>query len=366
MNIVIDMCISQLQQNRPAGISRFWIDFIPELKKGLQGYNVTLLQRGMSPIPDSFRDSNICYLPWYAMGPSDRLDADDSILSDACENLHADVFMSTYYTRAPGVRNVLRIHDMIPELFHWDLTQPEWMSKKRAIETASAFVCTSLCTANDLVRIYHSQPDAVRVSYTAAARHFRPSTSEEVDAFRRKYEISKPYFLMVGNHSHYKNGVNAIKAYELSVNLQNRYELVIVGSEVRYVGVSKHVIQIGWLSDNELCAAYTGAEALVYPSAYEGFGLPVLEAMRCGCPSIIGNVASLPEVAGDAAIYVDPNDADSIQEGMLRVAYETELRTRALARAQTFSWEKVVNAYKEVFEGEWDVQDKRDSVGVLR
>lgn len=366
MNIVIDMCIFQLQQQRPAGISRFWIDFIPELKKGLQGHNITLLQRGMSPIPEGIRDTNICYLPWYAMGPSNRLDADDSILSDACENLHADVFMSTYYTRATGVLNVLRIHDMIPELFHWDLTQPEWMSKRRAIEAADAFVCTSLCTANDLVRIYHSQPDTVRVSYTAAARHFHPSTLEEVNAFREKYKISKPYFLMVGNHSHYKNGVNAVKAYELSGNLQSRYELVIVGSEVRYVGVSKRVVQIGWLLDNELCAAYTGAEALVYPSAYEGFGLPVLEAMRCGCPSIIGNVASLPEVAGDTAIYIDPNDADSIQEGMLNVVHVPELRDKVLARAQTFSWEKVVDVYEKVLEGEWNVQDKRNSVSVLR
>lgn len=354
MNIVIDGCIFQLQWSRPVGISRFWVDFIPELQSAMPDDNIVVLQRRGYPVPIS--NVRIHEISYYALGPSSLLTTDDSILDKACSELGADVFMSSYYTRAPSVKNVLRIHDMIPELLGWDLARPEWVAKRRAIQQANCFVCTSKNTAADLMRLSRIEPFRVFVSYTAAARHFYPASLDEMKEFRRKYRVTRPYFLMVGNQSLYKNGSFAIQAFG---TLADKYDLVTVGSDVWYKGVDNFCVQIDWLPDNMMRAAYSGALALVYPSMYEGFGLPVLEGLRCGCPPVVGKVASLPEVAGDVGIYVEIDKTEQMVAGMASVLGDGErarLGEAALIRARDFTWAGVVECYKAVLsKGGWDV-----------
>ncbi len=346
MNIVIDGCIFQLQSSRPVGISRFWLDFLPELQQACPDDNLILLERRGYPVKLDIPKQVITS---YVIGAP----SDDFILGQACQALHADVFMSTYYSRAPGVLNVLRIHDMIPEIFGWDLTQPEWVAKRRAIQSADRFVTTSASSARDLERFYQVDPDCVTISYTAAARHFCPASPQEVEAFRHRYHIHKKYFLLVGNQGLYKNGPRAVRAFLAASSLHQDYQLVTIGSEGRYQGVDEIVSQIPWVDDQDMKAAYTAAMALVYPSLYEGFGLPVLEAMRCGCPVIAGKVASIPEVAGEAAIYVDVENSDQIARAMITVTNEKaqeQLRAAGLAQARKFTWERVADCYKQVLE----------------
>jgi len=170
----------------------------------------------------------------------------------------------------------------------------------------------------------------------------------------------RPYFLHVGNHRPHKNFDGLLRAFAAS-RLPGSFALVSTGrpsDEVRRtvarLRLTDSVTFMPEVSDDQLAALYRGALALAFVSLYEGFGLPIVEAMACGTPVLSSNVASMPEVAGDAAILVDPTDTDAIREGLERLAGDEalrqELRSRGLERAKLFSWEKTARKVAEAFE----------------
>jgi glycosyltransferase involved in cell wall biosynthesis len=238
-------------------------------------------------------------------------------------------------------------YDMIPEVFGNDLGIPMWREKGICIRQARRFVAISANTARDLCCFYPEvAPDRVTVAHCGISRLFRPATGAEIEGFRRRHGIERPYFLLVGSRATYKNAQAFLRAFA-AFRDRARFAVVCVGGERNLEpelaalkgGSERHMLR---LEDDELRLAYAGAVALAYPSVYEGFGMPVAEAMASGCPVITTRNASLPEVAGDAALYVKPIDDEAgLHEAMARVqepALRADLIARGVARARRFSW----------------------------
>jgi hypothetical protein len=246
------------------------------------------------------------------------------------------------------------VHDMIPEMIGADLEDPIWKEKRYGIFHACRYIAVSENTARDLIKIYpHICSDSIVVAHNGLSNYFYPAKPEEVINFKAKYGIQKPYFLMVGNRlalNDYKNATLFFKALK-KFPRKDEVAVVCVGGEPVLepelaelaAGVETHVLK---LDDKELKFAYSGAICLVYPSLYEGFGLSILEAMACGCPVITCRNSSIPEVAGDAAIYVDEYRAEEMVEALSKVQVR-EVRQilieQGLEQVKKFSWKKMAD-----------------------
>jgi len=191
---------------------------------------------------------------------------------------------------------------------------------------------------------------------------FKIYPREAQDTCRRELGLPEKFILFVGTREPRKNLGRLVQAYaELPGPVQREFSLVLVGPRgwgesdpARGKKLANRVMVLDYLDTQKLALAYNLASALAYPSLYEGFGLPPLEAMACGCPVVVSNVAALPEVCGDAAVYVDPNDIQSIAAGMQRVLSDETLRSdlieRGLRRAKNFTWEKTAGETLKVFD----------------
>lgn len=279
------------------------------------------------------------------------------MLQLACDAEQATVFVSTYYSRPLTTPCVMMAYDMIPEVFGVDLRAPEWREKADCIDNARRFVAISRSTARDLSDLYPAiDPLRITVAHCGVAPLFRPCAAGEIEDFRRRYAIADPYFLLVGGRGGgYKNARTFFRASAMLPERMRR-AVVWVGGEhaldaeeqALCAGSKIHLLR---LEDRELRLAYGAAAALAFPSAYEGFGMPVAEAMACGCPVITTSSASLPEVAGDAAIMVAPTDAEALAQALEHVQHpevRDELVRRGLAQAQGFSWARMAEAVASV------------------
>jgi glycosyltransferase involved in cell wall biosynthesis len=187
-----------------------------------------------------------------------------------------------------------------------------------------------------------------------------------MDRVRERYQLNAPFVLYTGNIKPHKNLERLIEAFNMlrQAPYLRHVQLLIIGDEIsKYAALRrtvhryklhKHVRFFGFVSDRTLAALYRLADVFVFPSLYEGFGLPPLEAMASGTPVITSNVSSLPEVVGQAALMIDPYDPEAIAGAMRRVltdaALRSELRTRGLDRARSFSWERSIRRVREIYD----------------
>jgi glycosyltransferase involved in cell wall biosynthesis/Flp pilus assembly protein TadD len=347
LHIVVDGVIFQLQHKRPLGIARVWHNLLPELVRALPQAHFTILERRGFPVP--FKDLSRHPVQPYALGDETVLNSDDDSLRRACLDLQADLFISTYFTRAPGVPNLLLIHDLIPEIMGHDLNMPEWRSKRRALETADGLAAVSQSTMNDLQEHYpHAVSRPLQIMHLGVDRPFGPVHESRVKELQSRYSLPEHYLLMVGNRRQYKNG-EFMWACMRSDSWDKDLCVLAVGGENQLTAEERQLAQAGRvrfmprLEDEELTAAYAGATAFVCLSRYEGFGLPVLEAMACGCPVITTQNGSLSEVAGDAALFVDAQNPSSLHEAIetvRRPPKREELVAKGYTQASRFSWQK--------------------------
>ena len=281
-------------------------------------------------------------------------DADRQMLQQVCNELGADLFISTYYTTPLETPSVFMGYDMIPEVLGADLKQPMWQEKRRAIEHASAYVTISEHTAKDLVGIYSNiDPSTVTVAHCGVQSVFKQASITNLAEFRYKYGIAKPYFV-IGASGGYKNTELFLQAFD-RLPSKSGFDIIATGGHIlseeyrQYTfGSNVHYLR---LDDFELSLAYAGAIALVYPSKYEGFGLPIVEAMASGCPVITCPNASIPEVAGEAAIYVFDDDIDGMAEALCEVQkpqVRAALIAAGLEQAKQFSWTTMADTVKSV------------------
>src|SRR6185369_8562318 len=226
------------------------------------------------------------------------------------------------------------------------LSVPAWREKAQCIARAARFVAISRSTARDLRSFYPAVPAAsVSVAHCGVDPLFGPADFADVEEFRRRHGLDAPYFLLVGRRASYKNAASFFRAFARLPD-RSRRRVLCVGSMAELepqdlAACAGSLVRAPQLSDADLRLAYCGALALVYPSVYEGFGMPVIEALSCGCPVITTSHSSLPEVAGDAAIYINPFDYGSLAAAMARIqdpGLRAALLPRGLERAKLFSW----------------------------
>jgi len=346
--ILIDGVFFQLYRT---GITRVWNSLLEKWAENSFGNHIIVLDRAGT----ASKIAGIRYLtiPAYNYGTTD---ADREMLQQVCDEEGADLFISTYYRTPLSTPSVFMAYDMIPEVMEWDLNRPVWQDKHHAIRSASSLIAVSENTANDLVRFFPEiSRDSVKVAYCGVDPIFYPANPQEIEDFKDKYKIAKPYFLVVGLRSGYKN---AMLFFQSFAKLENKDSFAIVcvggGEEledelVPYVS-EKNIYLLPHIEDNDLRLAYTAAVALVYPSKYGGLGLPILEAMACGCPVITCPVASIPEVAGDAVLYVN-HDVDEMAIALSDIQNQ-EVRQSLIAagfeQARKFSWSQMAKTVSSV------------------
>jgi glycosyltransferase involved in cell wall biosynthesis len=348
------------------GIARVWKTLLHEwVESGFAKHLLVLDRDGTAPRIDGINYYSIDKYEW-------ELTAQDSLeLQKICDRHKIDLFMSTYFTTPISTPAVLIVHDMVPEVMGMDLNIPMWQEKNHAIQYASKYIAISQNTIHDLCHFYPQiDPQNVILARNGVDPLFAPSLATTIDLFRTKHRINQPYFIVVGDRvgfDAYKNVIHFFRAIaELPDN--HCYEIVCVGgaSELEpelvelATGIQVHRLA---LDDLELQAAYSGAISLVYPSLYEGFGLPVLEAMACGCPVITCRNSALPEVAGDAAIYVSETDVADLVSALKKVQEpksRQQLIEFGLQQSRHFSWKKMaetiaielLNTYTQLQQGQ--------------
>lgn len=336
--ILIDGVFFQLYRT---GIARLWQSLLEEwTESGFAKHIVVLDRAGTAPkIPGI----------WYRSVPPydyETTDVDRGILQQVCDEEGADLFISTYYTTPLSTPSVFMAYDMIPEVVGANLNEPMWQEKHHAIRHASAYIAISENTAIDLGKFFPEvDTKSVSVAHCGVKSLFSPASQEDIKGFKNKYGISKPYFISVGGGANYKNSILFFKAFAQLASKQG-FEIVCTGSGVLLEGELRNytlgsVVHKLQLDDEELRLAYAGAVALVYPSKYEGFGLPVLEALSCGCPVITCPNASIPEVAGEAALYVNDEDVEGLADALCEVQkpkVRNSLISAGLEQAKKFSW----------------------------
>ena len=338
--VVVDMIFFQLNNS---GIARLWESLITHWSQTTFGRKLIILDRAKTaPRIDGVRYIDI---PGY---DHNQKDADSRMLEKVCQENHASVFLSTYYTKPETTPSLLMIYDMIPERMGFDLTHAAWQLKHDAIRHASAYICISQNTAIDLANYFSLEIENVNIAHCGVDSNFKPATSHEINTVQLKYGINKPYFLFVGERAGYKNAgllFSAMRKFPDS----DKYQIVCLGGnremETEYLPLIEGLDILRFRVDNsEMHAIYSGALALVYPSMYEGFGLPIIEAMASGCPVITCKGGSIPEVAGDDVIYTSPDNLVETLSAMLAVQ-TSEVRNNlikaGLQRASLFTWPKM-------------------------
>ncbi len=295
-----------------SGIGRVWHSLLEEWVADGSAENIILLDRaGTAPRIAGVHYRTIAAHDYGGCG------ADSLYLERICRDLGADLFVSTYYSTPTETPSFFFGHDMIPEATGIDLTDEGWQEKARGIRHASGHLMVSRSSARDLARFFPDvAEDRIAIAHNGLAPAFRPASEAEVATARRDLDLPERYALMVGDRSGaggYKNGILAFRAVEEAAARGQRIAIICVGGladiEPEYRAAAPSVTMRRLTADDaELRLLYAGAQALLYPSRYEGFGMPVLEAMACGCPVITCANSSLTEVGGEAAIFVDPDD----------------------------------------------------------
>ena len=341
--ILVDGVIFYIQKGRPAGISRVWTALLTELAKTPLAEQIILLDRAKTA-PDI---AGIKKLPIWEF-KQENFQAEAIALQRIMDTEKADLFISTYNTYPENSPCMIVIHDMTPEIMAHDLSHPEWRAKAKAIEKSCAYLTVSQSSKNDFHKIYPQFANRpIFVISNAVSGNFRVHHQIEIDRFRRKYKITKPYFIFCGHRLGYKNAMQFFRAFSLLPNPEE-FEVLCTGGAKKLESIYTPYLKgsqakVVFLSDDELSTAYSGAQALVYSSLYEGFGLPVLEAMASGCPVIANRNSSLIEVVADAGILVENHDINMTCQALQDVG-KPSIRKKIIEKGhqnvQRFSWEK--------------------------
>jgi alpha-1,3-rhamnosyl/mannosyltransferase len=290
----------------------------------------------------------------------------ERLMRKACRQNHFSIYHETAFVPVAisDIPVVYTLHDL--SLIKHSSKHPRervWFFKlffKRRLPYATHIITVSEFMRNEIIEDLKIHPDAITAIHEAPDPGFCPRSKEKITQMLEHNEWPREYILFVGTLEPRKNIAVLIKAL---ARMKNKIPLILAGwqgwgdkqwlNEIKKLGLDKRIYIANYVDEETLACLYSGAHAFVYPSVYEGFGLPVLEAMACGCPVVCSNVSSLPEVAGDAALYITPHDHDELAHTLDMVIGDDSIKEvlieRGLLRAQQFSWQKTAQQTVNLF-----------------
>ena len=364
MKVAFDHQIFSLQ--RYGGVSRYFFELASRLPAQgvsevsvvaplyINNYLTVDSARGFTHgkyVPETFRDP-------YFLHQNVVLLANRFAASLVWSRSNADIVHETFFSKKPvgrARRRVVTVYDMIHELFADEVPGAKrgTAAKRAAVKRADHVICISETTRQDLVRLFGVDPARTSVVHLGYSMTMETNTATVQSGLR-------PSLLYVGQRGGYKNFSTLLQAYSSSPILRE-FELIAFGGNPLLPGERKEIRRLGITdrvrfesgSDRELAARYREAAAFVYPSKYEGFGIPPLEAMSHGCPVVCSNAGAIPEVVGDAGVYFDPNKPEELRTALERVAttqaLQADLRARGYARITAFSWDRCAAETAQIY-----------------
>ncbi len=379
MKIGVD--ISDLSSDRADGTTRYTFELalrLPQIGRQYEWFYFAPSDSARIQSAVAARENvNLRVSPWPKYWTQLRLPLE--LYQDQLDALFMPIHQSPYL-RPGKMKTVAVIHDLAVHLFPAQFTRKDWLLlhvfSAQAARQADALVCVSQATADDVQRFYGRRRNVHVVYHGVDHKRFRVPRDEERTAARTrlvdKYpQLAAPYILFVGQLQPRKNIARLVKAFELMASTEGDLKLVIAGGHgwmqqpiLRRVASSPErarIHLIGRVADDQLPALYWGAEVFVLPSLYEGFGMPLLEASASGCPVVVSNVSSLPEVArlhqgcggqaNYAAVLVDPYRAEDIARGIQEALGQRAVwRERGVQRAAQFSWDTTARETLRIIE----------------
>ena len=384
MHIGINAQLLSFSQNyRNGGVSRYIRFLLTELAKrpGQHEYTVFVNGRDVAERLDALdaHSSQITYISsaWSESQPAARIAWEQFTLPSLIRQRHIDVLHSPVNVlpeRLPSrCAGVVTLHDLAFLRFPQVLTRPKRVYHRiftvRSIRKASRVIAVSESTKQDAIELVGVAPERVQTVYTCLdAKFSQLPDAEAIDSFREKQGLQgegQGYILYLGTLEPRKNVTTLIEAYaRLRTQYQRAEKLVLAGGKgwlydaifdrVRQLGLESEVVFPGFVADSEQVLWYTAAAAFAYPSLYEGFGIPVTEALACGTPVVTSNVSSLPEAGANMALTVDPLDVEAMTEALYKAltdgAYRQQCRDIAPSIAQQFSAQRMVEQTIDVYE----------------
>lgn len=364
MNIVVD---ARTVTDHFPGIGRYTANLLRGLAASASGCHVLQLYSGIR-----LDHATLPPLPGIECISSPFSLSQHWTVPRALRNAKADLYHSPYYGMPlrPGVPAILTCHDLIPLIYREYFTA--WQRNIYRTVNSLAFrrvrriITVSECTRLDLLRMFRVDPEKVVAIHLGVSGRFFRQNREKIDRVRARYDLPEQYVLYVGTNKPHKNIAGLVAAWHCLG--KRREKLVIAGHwDARYdeakkavlrLNLEKEVFFLGPVPEDDLPSLYSGAKIFVFPSKYEGFGLPVLEAMACGTAVACSNIPSFREITGSSAVMFAPDSVEEMSQGILELLenndYRENMAVRGTERAARFTWNRTVlktlTVYRDVLE----------------
>ncbi|HPO17019.1 MAG TPA: glycosyltransferase family 1 protein [Candidatus Hydrogenedentes bacterium] len=360
--------INALQAGNRSGTGRYVTELVRALAANPEDLELTVVWPETEAIDDLGGHVSVIKKPAHSLR---RILTDHWTIQELCARQGIDVihYPANFGPLLPLRNVVVTVHDLSfmrhPEWFKFERALYYRWALRHTVRTVKRLIADSEATAADLVQFASAPREKIDVIPLGVHPRFRPASCETQTDVRAKYRLPERFFLYVGTLEPRKNIPRLIEAWS-SMAHDTDADLVIAGrrgwktqaidTAVSRSSFSHRIHFLEYLPDIDLPAVMSAALAFVWPSLFEGFGLPPLEAMACGTPVLTSNVSSMPEIVGEAALIVDPEDPAAIAQGLRQLAEDKTLRKtlrdKGLTRILTFTWERsaalTLNAYREV------------------
>ncbi|KGX91000.1 glycosyltransferase family 4 protein [Pontibacillus marinus] len=358
MKIVYDPKVFSFQQY--GGISRYFYEIITRIAKyeelevsPFMGFHKN--KYGLENYKDNFKDIVSFKLPNIPKSSKLFMKVNELMFTNYIKKNKFDIYHQTFYSKLPNKcksARIVTVHDMIHEKFpqYFSLNDPTSYLKKKSVENSDGIICVSESTKKDLINIYNVPEPKIRVIHHGNSLRTAVNDERIIDA---------PYIFYVGDRKGYKNFHLLLDAYSNNMWVKENFHIVCFGGgqfKKEELDLIDHYSASGKVhhlsgSDQVLANLYNYASLFVYPSLYEGFGIPPLEAMYYGCPVLVSNTSSIPEIVGDAGIYFDPYETEDFIEKLTLSLENTQLREDIILKGykqeKKYSWDR---CSKETFE----------------